>query len=328
MGRIQKKLLAERRQRDVCFLLSDNAVAVVIGILGVLAIGLVGSFQWQDSSWAAGMDGPLGSEWPMCTATLVAEKKMQESKSEPHILVRTTTTPPFWISLLPESRDPLGFDIAFTGMFYDALLTRIVEVYLHHWTGRAVVDVGSTVGWLSVFAAKLGHKSYAFATDPFALVKLCQTRSANRLKGLMEIVDAPIGNRPLKGEKKANEEGTLDDYFHEEGCAEKVSLLSVLGDGVFSEVAVLNGAWKFISRCDVQLIYLGMAGEASSTHFLDVFGKLTSMGFEVYGIAQETPKGMVYYSKLSEAEKTLQRVKEACGHDCHVLWVKTEKLEN
>ncbi|GMH37699.1 hypothetical protein BSKO_05572 [Bryopsis sp. KO-2023] len=324
MGRIQKRLLAERRQRDVCFLLSDNAVAVVIGILGVLAMGLVGSFQWRDSSWTVGVDGPLGSEWPMCTAALVPEKTLQESKSEPHILVRTTTSPPFWISLLPENRDPLGFEIAITGLFYDGMLTRVVETYLKHWTGRAVVDVGSTVGWLSVFSAKLGYKSYVFETDPFALVKLCQSKSANRLQGFMEIVDFPVGNRPNNGTLKDGE--SLDGYLQEQGCPEKVSLLSVLGDGAFSELAVLTGAWEFIERCDVQLVYLGMDGEAP-VDFQRSYQRLTKSGFVVYGIAQETQKGMVYYSSLAEIEKTLDPVAKACGQRCNVLWVKTEKLE-
>lgn len=329
MGRIQKRVLAERRRRDVCFLLSDNAVAVVIGILGVLAMALVGSFQWRDSSWAMGMDGPLGSGWALCTATLVSEEVLRESKAEPHILVRTTTTPSFWISLLPENRDPLGFDIAVTGQLHDEMLTRIVETYLQHWSGRVVVDVGSTSGWLSAYSAKLGYKSYVFGTDPFLLVKLCQTKSANRLDELMVIVDVDVRNDGNEtGAEKRGE--SLDGYFRNKGCeAEKVSLLNVVGDGVFSEGLVMNGAWEFIERCDVQLIYLGMASGMSPVKFPEMCQKMMQIGFQVYGIAEYTEGGqMAYYSNLSESQRDPKQVEKACGDYCNVLWVKTERSDS
>lgn len=46
-----------------------------------------------------------------------------------------------------------------TGLHYDPMLTGVVDSYLRNATHPGiVVDVGSNVGWMALYAASLGHK--------------------------------------------------------------------------------------------------------------------------------------------------------------------------
>jgi hypothetical protein len=62
------------------------------------------------------------------------------------IKVSTLTQPPFYISPLPPRRDPLRCSIITEGLYYDTVLTAVLQLALANRSKALVLDVGANIG--------------------------------------------------------------------------------------------------------------------------------------------------------------------------------------
>lgn len=74
------------------------------------------------------------------------------------LLVSTTTTPPFKISLHSQLDDIIRWSIAEDGQYYEKNLTSLAQHLLLNRPQGLVVDVGANIGWLSLYAMAMGHR--------------------------------------------------------------------------------------------------------------------------------------------------------------------------
>lgn len=206
------------------------------------------------------------------------------------------------------------------GTSYDQNFTTALGDFMNSWSGRSVIDIGSKAGWLSAFAARLGHKAYIFEDDAHSIVKLCQTQSANQFGSLHKIINAG-----LMVNSSAGTLGTLDSFFHREGCIEMVSMLNIAGGGGVPANTVIEGAWKFLKQCNVRAVLLEMSN-SMPTSFSRAHNELFGLGFKVSGVAQSAVPMIMKQPSGIRGENFEERLMQLCGIKCSVWWVQEERV--
>lgn len=281
------------------------------------------SFARREELQIAHKGSPLGSDWVNCVASLSTEQAYYDLKAQPHVLIRTMSEPAFWISLLPQSL--LGsneLEMVTNGTSYDRNFTIALGDYMSSWSGRTIVDIGSKSGWLSAFAARLGHKAYVFEEDAHSIVKLCQTQSANQFGSSHRIINVGLVSNSSSGTVV-----TLDNFFGQEGCIEMVSMLNVADVNGMYATAVIEGAWRFLEQCDVRAVLLEMSPVSMPTSFTRVYKKLLGLGFKVSGVAQSAVP-MVMNQHLGITDDNFgERLRQLCGMKCSVWWMQVEEVK-
>lgn len=176
--------------------------------------------------------------------------------------------------------------------------------------GDTVIDLGANLGYYSLIAARIvGEKGkvYAFEPDEENFQILEKNIKANNYKNIIPVkmaVSDKIGNIKLylspgnKGDHRIYDQNagrntvtikstTLDNYFKNQ----KVDLIKIDIQG--SEMDAIKGAKKIINaNKNIKVIteYQAELLEANNSKPVDYLNLLTSLGFELYDINQNTNK--------------------------------------
>jgi len=119
---------------------------------------------------------------------------------------RTTTEPPFYISLHNSTTDFVRWtSIMDKGYYYElAMYTALKEAlqdFKENPRDAIVLDVGGNIGWYSLLAASLGHRVVTVEPNPINNIRLCESLQMNgwlhenHKRDLVEIYQGGAGDK-------------------------------------------------------------------------------------------------------------------------------------
>jgi len=119
---------------------------------------------------------------------------------------RTTTNPPFYISLHNSTFDHVRWTtIMGKGYYYETEMYNAMHEALKDFKDNPqdaiVLDVGGNIGWFTLIAASLGHRVLTFEPNNINNMKLCESLQMNgwlhkdKYLNLVEIYEAGVGDK-------------------------------------------------------------------------------------------------------------------------------------
>eukprot|EP00899_Mesostigma_viride_P012054 jgi/Mesvir1/2084/Mv16617-RA.1 len=271
--------------------------------------------------------------------------------------IRAKTDPAFTIHVHPPSYDSERalWGIVDTGLYHDAMLTLAAKTYLHNKPRSIVVDVGSNIGWLSLYAAAMGHEVFSFEPNSFNVVRQCQSLSANTFAAPYHIIDMAVGHEEASGltmtwavnpvtatlvpaENMPGQEPremasnnvtvtSMDAFFAREEAARghplPISFLKIDVEGF--EPMVIKGALGILQRRLVQVIYMEVSVLVlSPVSWRACIEALIKLGYRLvsvsYGTEARQPDFVAQFNKDHDIGLLLFKCASKAYRQCDLLW--------
>eukprot|EP00899_Mesostigma_viride_P019921 jgi/Mesvir1/27930/Mv20148-RA.1 len=241
------------------------------------------------------------------------------------------------------------------------------QAYLDHQPRSIVLDVGSNIGWLSLYAAAMGHEVYSFEPDPFHIVRQCQSLSANTIAAPYHVLAMAVGHQeesiqwswdpagtgppapapnadsPRPGEAASRQVSipsnvtvtTLDTFLAREeaerGHPLRVSFLKV--DAAGFEATVIKGALGTLRRRLVQAIYVEVSVMIlkSPVSWRACIELLLKLGYRLvsvsYNAEARPPEFVAGFNEDPDIGLLLLKCASRPSRQCHLLWELKPGLE-